>query len=380
MSGDLEREISEARLEIAADTISMSISELTSLYKEGILLIRPEFQRLFRWSNEQKSRLVESVLLGITLPSLFVSQSEYGSWELVDGLQRVSTLLQLQGVLVGADGSLLPPVRLTRTKFLEHLENHTWTGADGSQPLTDAQKLDIRLARLDLKIIKRSSDPKAKFDLFQRLNSFVSALTPQEIRSAMIAGTNGESLAWLTRLARHGSFVACVGLSERLLEEQYDLELVLRFLMLHNREIISRAELTDFSTRLDDWSVSLAESFTNRRESLEAVFKATFDELASKGGDDVFRKWELERQEFRGSFLNTSFEVIGLGLGYHLAAGAPHRNDYIGAAQELRSLPELRNRFATGLATQDRLVKTVPLGRNLMGQPPRDLESATSSD
>ncbi len=129
MSGDLEREISEVRLEIAADTISMSISELTSLYKEGILLIRPEFQRLFRWSNEQKSRLVESVLLGIPLPSLFVSQSESGSWELVDGLQRVSTLLQLQGVLVGADGSLLPPVRLTRTKFLEHLENHTWTGA-----------------------------------------------------------------------------------------------------------------------------------------------------------------------------------------------------------------------------------------------------------
>src|SRR5579884_211987 len=92
----LESEIRRARLEISADTISMSISELTSLYREETLIIRPEFQRLFRWNIEQKSRLVESVLLGIPLPSLFVAQSEEGTWELVDGLQRVSTLLELQ--------------------------------------------------------------------------------------------------------------------------------------------------------------------------------------------------------------------------------------------------------------------------------------------
>src|SRR4051794_12541391 len=122
MSDALEREIANARLEISANTISMSITELTSLYREGTLQIRPEFQRLFRWSNEQKSRLVESVLLGIPLPSLFVSQSDSGTWELVDGLQRVSTLLQLQGVLLGTDGTPLTPLRLTRTKFLEGLE------------------------------------------------------------------------------------------------------------------------------------------------------------------------------------------------------------------------------------------------------------------
>jgi Protein of unknown function DUF262 len=373
MSNTLEQEIVNARLEISADSISMSISELTSLFKEGILQIRPEFQRLFRWSVEQKSRLVESVLLGIPLPSLFVSQAESGTWELVDGLQRVSTLLELQGLLRGEDGRELVAFELTGTKYLPHLEGHTWTGAGDTAPLTDAQKLDIRLARLDIRVIKRSSDPKAKFDLFQRLNSYGSALTAQEVRSAMIAGTHSDALAWLTRLAKYESFQACVSLSDRLLEEQYDIELVLRFLMLHDMEIKGRRGLADFPTRLDDWSVELAGEFKQRHSPLEDRFKVTFDELASDGGEDIFRKWDVDKQQFRGAFLNTSFEVIALGLGYHVANRTRHRNDYRAITQSLWEGPVLANRFATGMATADRFVKTIPLGRKIMASPPEDI-------
>jgi hypothetical protein len=74
----LEQEILEARRSISSDGYPMSIGELTNLYKSNELRIRPEFQRLFRWSNLQKSRLVESILLGIPLPSIFVAQTEGG--------------------------------------------------------------------------------------------------------------------------------------------------------------------------------------------------------------------------------------------------------------------------------------------------------------
>lgn len=373
----LEAEISTARLEISADTISMSISELTNLYREGVLEIRPEFQRLYRWSEEQKSKLVESVLLGIPLPSLFVSQSEQGQWELVDGLQRVSTLLELQGVLVGSDGLPLPPLVLTETKYLPSLAGCSWNGHLTGLELSDAQRLDVRLARLDLKVIKRSSDPKAKFDLFQRLNSFGSALSPQEIRSAMIAGTNSECLSWLTGLAARSGFRECVGLSERLVDEQYDLELVLRFLMLHEFDVFDgRRKLSDFARRLNEWSVDLALEFSARAPQLEHVFTTTFDILAENGGDQVLRKWDNERSEFRGSFLNTAFEVLAIGAGYHISRDATCRTDFASAAQELWGIPEMSTRFATGLATQDRLVKTLPLGRKLMSDPPSAVSSA----
>ena len=371
----LEEQIEKARTEISADTISMSITELTNLYKEGVLQIRPEFQRLYRWSEEQKSRLVESVLLGIPLPSLFVSQSEEGIWELVDGLQRVSTLLELQGVLRKPEGELMPALTLRATKYLPNLEGRSWNGdgleheeGDDDMALSEAQKLDIRLARLDLKVIKRSSDPKAKFDLFQRLNSFGTTLEPQEIRSAMIAGTNSKALSWIAGLANDDNFATCVPISDRLKDQQYDIELVLRFLMLHNRDVVNRAGLQDFPTRLNDWSVDLA-SEPDRWPSLEATFLKTFKILAENGGENVLRKWDRNKSEFRGSFLNTSFEVLALGLGFHVASGTPHRTDMLAAARQLWELPEFTERFATGLATADRFVKTIPLGRRLTADP-----------
>src|ERR1700744_1554326 len=94
-SHSLEEQITEARLSISTDGYPMSIGELTNLYRDNELEIHPEFQRFFRWTAIQKSRLVESLLLGIPIPSIFVSQTETGIWEVVDGLQRMSTILEL---------------------------------------------------------------------------------------------------------------------------------------------------------------------------------------------------------------------------------------------------------------------------------------------
>lgn len=95
----LENEITNARREIKADSYQMSIGELTNLYKDNELIIAPEYQRLFIWSGDQKSKLIESILIGIPLPSFFVAQDDDGNWEVIDGLQRISTFLQLQGIL-----------------------------------------------------------------------------------------------------------------------------------------------------------------------------------------------------------------------------------------------------------------------------------------
>src|SRR5437870_10728564 len=86
----LKDEIAQRRAAIHTDGYPMSIGELINLYRDGELDIHPEFQRFFRWSNEQKSRLIESLLLGIPIPSIFVSQRENGVWDVIDGLQRLS--------------------------------------------------------------------------------------------------------------------------------------------------------------------------------------------------------------------------------------------------------------------------------------------------
>src|SRR5882762_1668266 len=105
----LTEEIITAQRFVKTDAYQMSIGEIVSMYDSREIIIDPEFQRLFRWDIGQKARLIESLLLGIPLPSIFVFEKENGSWELIDGLQRVSTVLEFMGKLRSASDHVEPP-------------------------------------------------------------------------------------------------------------------------------------------------------------------------------------------------------------------------------------------------------------------------------
>ncbi len=93
----LEEEIAVASKKVIKDGYDMSIGELMSLYRDGELVINPKYQRYFRWDLFQKTRFIESLLLGIPIPPIFVYTTSGRKWELVDGLQRVSTILEFAG-------------------------------------------------------------------------------------------------------------------------------------------------------------------------------------------------------------------------------------------------------------------------------------------
>jgi hypothetical protein len=356
----LEAEILDARRTISTDSYPMSLGELTGLYRENELIIRPAFQRLFRWEDDQKSNLIESILLGIPLPSIFVAQADDGTWELIDGLQRVSTILQLQGELRGFD-----PLVLEATKYLKELDGKRWEGS-AEEALSEAQKRDFKRAKIDVKIIKRESSASAKFDLFQRLNSYGSVLTAQELRNAMLVAVDPEFVEWLQGLATSASFTDTVLISERERKEKYDEDLVLRFLFLHKKEDVSTAALRRFNEKLDDAAQVMAADHPDGTSAPGDVFERTFSHIAEHGGSDVFRKWNAERGRFEGGFLNTAFEVIAMGVGWCIATGDIPRRDLVDAAKELWARPDMSTRFATGKATEQRLAKMLPIGRELM--------------
>ncbi|WP_254924308.1 MULTISPECIES: GmrSD restriction endonuclease domain-containing protein [unclassified Rhodococcus (in: high G+C Gram-positive bacteria)] len=351
----------------------MSIGELTSMYQAGELIVRPEFQRFFRWDDLQKSRLIESLLLGIPLPSIFVSTTESGAWEIVDGLQRVSTLLQLQGVLKLENGTMADPLRLVGTKYLPDLEGRVWpmdknSVTDDSLPAT--QVLDIRRSRIDIQIIKRESSPDAKYDLFQRLNSYGSMLTPQELRSAMLVAVDPEFLKWVENLAKNSDFVDCVQISERNAQEQYDIELVIRFLVLHGRDPLRQNDLRNFAQFLNDESLALALSPKEDLEVLKRTFETTFKVINENAGEDAFRRWIPAKSAYSGSFLNTSYEVVAIGLGYHVAKNRHYRTDIEVAVKSFWSRPEMNRKFATGISTEKRLTQFIDIGRKLLALEP----------
>ena len=346
----------------------MSIGELTNLYRDGELKIRPEFQRFYRWSQLQKSRLIESILLGIPLPSIFVAQTEGGTWELVDGLQRISTILELQGELRDKDGNQLPPLVLESTKFLPSLGGRIWQSGEEANSLSEAQRLDIKRSKIDIKIIKRESSAQAKFDLFQRLNNYGSPLNTQEMRSALMVAVSPECFAWLEKLACNKSFIKCTQLSDQLIEERFDLELVTRFIILHNRPAnkLTLSSQRDLPQVLDDEMVEFAVAYPENADRVSDVFARAFAFFDDSGvSDQIFRRWDPRTGAFKGSFLSTAFEIFGLGIGYHIANGSPFRRDNLNVVKTLWETPSMAAGYATGQSTEARLVEFIPLGRQI---------------
>jgi uncharacterized protein with ParB-like and HNH nuclease domain len=80
--------------EVRTESIDLSFGEIINLYSQNELIIQPEYQRLFRWSNQQKSRLIESILLELPIPQIFTIENSDGVLELIDGLQRLSSIIQ----------------------------------------------------------------------------------------------------------------------------------------------------------------------------------------------------------------------------------------------------------------------------------------------
>ena len=122
----LSTEIQEARKDIVSDGYDMSLGEVINLYKDGELRIDPAFQRLFSWDISRKTRFIESIFLSIPVPPIFVFQGDDGTWELIDGLQRVSTVLEFTGDLKDEKGDKKEPSTLNGTKFLPSLVDMRW--------------------------------------------------------------------------------------------------------------------------------------------------------------------------------------------------------------------------------------------------------------
>jgi len=365
----LIEQIADRRSEIRTDGYPMSIGELTNLYRDGELDIHPEFQRFFRWSEEQKSRLIESLLLGIPIPSIFVSQREDGVWDVIDGLQRLSTIFQLIGLLRDEQDNEIPPLILKGTKYLPSLAGKQWENDDPSVALGNEAQLLIRRSKLDVKIVLRESGETSKYELFQRLNTGGSQLSDQEIRNVMLIMINADAYRWLTELAKDSNFQTCTAVSDRLASEQYDLELALRFLVFRKLDEKKLGGIGDIGEFLTDTMVEIGQpdTFSSFKIREEKAFKFTFEKLAQALEFNSFHRFDPVRGRYLGMFLISAFEAISMGFGYHFeqfenGAKIP---DIPSIAESLWSQAEFINNSGSGVRASSRIPAIIPLGRRL---------------
>ena len=363
----LQDEINAKRKEIRTDGYQMSIGEWISLYESDEIDIHPEFQRFFRWSESQKTSLIESILLGIPIPPIFVSQRPDGVWDVVDGLQRLSTIYQLMGILKDEKGKKLKPLTLESTKYLPSLGGKQWGNedtVDEKTALSSDARLIIKRSKIAASIILRESDETAKYDLFQRLNTGGSQLSPQEVRNCILVMVNRNLYAWLRDLANYEPFKICVALSERPVDEAYDIELVLRFILLSRIDLADLKEVGDVGVFLTERMRQVATDQSFRKTRHEKTFKKTFDCLERTVGDDAFKRFNSKKKRHEGGFLLSQFEVVALGLGYNIDNTVEDRR-IPNLIQSIWTDKEYTDWAGSGITATRRLPRLVPLGRNL---------------
>lgn len=364
----LDEQIESRRKEIHTDAYPMSIGEIINLYSDGDLDIHPEFQRLYRWTQGQKSRLIESILLGIPLPSFFVAQKEDGVWDVVDGLQRLSTIFSFLGIYKDEDGQLLAPLKLSGTEYLPELEGKYWSEDIDENHISKELQRSFKREKIDLKIIKRESDEHTKYELFQRLNTFGSSLSDQEVRNCLLIMINKPMYKWLVEIALDEHFISVFPLTEKQIDEQYHVELVLRFLAFKDVEVDRIKSLPDVGEFLTERMKELATDNSFNLETERSNLLKTFAMLDVSLGENAFKKYKDGR--YLGAFSLSIFEVIGLGLGFNVSDYDENNPKHLAKIREvsenLLANPLFVRNSGSGAKAASRLPHILPMGRELL--------------
>ncbi|MEQ4624769.1 DUF262 domain-containing protein [Providencia manganoxydans] len=293
---NLEIAILDKRNTLKTDRLDMSFGELMNMYEDGDLFITPEYQRAFRWSNFQQTRFIESVLLGIPIPPIFIAEDDNGRWEVVDGLQRISTIFAFFGLLNDIPDK--NNTTLCRGEMVEELEGHT------IESFSVKLKTTIKRAVCRVEIVRWDSQEDVRYELFNRLNTGASPLSEQEIRNCIFRAYPIDLNKLLRELAADKTFVKLIEPSERKQEQMFLEELVLRYFAFKDLDEEFRTTVPQFLTEYMREVSKGNIVFDLDKEKQEFLYFIHF--LYSRFDKKVFRP--------RGGFANHIFDSLAYAI------------------------------------------------------------------
>lgn len=280
----LENQVIASRKEIRTDRMDMSFGEIMNMYDEGEIIISPDFQRAFRWDKGMQTRFIESLLLGIPIPPIFVAETGENIWELVDGLQRLSTILSFFGKLKDKKKNNLV---LTEASILTELEGFT------IDTIPMNFKLLLKRAVCRVEVIRFDSEFDMRYELFNRLNTGGEQLSQQEIRNCIFRTYDNTFNQFIQDMSRKDFFTKIIILRREDKEKMLAQELVLRFFTLKNFGTMFDKNI---QRHMDQYMLGVSKgTITFDYDNEKNIFKRTCD---------VIKK--LDKNVFKLSTLNFS--------------------------------------------------------------------------
>lgn len=215
-------------LSIKIEQAQYSIYEIKRRYDRGKICIDPDFQRNDVWNTRQKSELIESVIMGIPLPLIYLAENADGKLIVVDGRQRLSTFFDF----------LDNKFRLRDLKILSQINGMNLNEMD-KHPQFSRYVTMIEDTQLVVQIIKYPTKDRVRFDIFDRVNRGGTPLNKQEMRNALY---QGKATRLLKELAELESFQAATGksISNKHMKDRYIILRALCFYLYWNGQLLDK--------------------------------------------------------------------------------------------------------------------------------------------
>lgn len=291
-------------VKIRTKSLDVSFNELYDMYQNGELTISPDYQRLFRWEPEKQSRFIESLILEMPVPPIFVIEAEEGIYELIDGLQRISSYLHFRGVEL--DDENLEPLVLQGCDIVTELNGLTFKN------LPKVLQIKIKRSFVRMEVIKKESEDSLKYHMFKRLNTGGELLSAQEIRNCTVRLLGSDGIDFLEKCSTNKDFQKIISRIGRDKEKtQYKQELVLRYLAIKNNIENYKYPVTEYLTNyLEDITTGEIEFDYDKEWD---IFRKTSAYIAENFGEDAF-SGKTKRGVFRNEFVVYYFDGLFISI------------------------------------------------------------------
>lgn len=278
--------------ELVISVVDYNLESLGGLVKSKTIDLSPKYQRRHRWDNVRRSALIESFLINVPIPPVFLNEDRTGRYSVIDGKQRLSAVT----------GFLNDEYKLEGLKVFGRLNGAVFSKLPGD--LRDALKTR---ATLRATIILRQSDPDVKTIVFQRLNKGGMVLNAQEVRNAAYPGSLNDLIMELSELPMMHKLLRIVKpATSQVWKQMRDAELVLRYFTFkddwdgfaHALSLTMDEYMENHQYTKPQKIKQMREDFIEQLEAVQVAF-----------GDFAFRRFDTKRSKWRKQIVAALYDA-----------------------------------------------------------------------
>lgn len=284
----------KAQADLVLQSADLSVGSIAEMVKDGAIDVAPAFQRRERWQNDKQSALIESFLLNVPVPPIYLAEEEYGSYSVVDGKQRI----------IAMNKFINEGMKLTKLERFKELEGFAFDDL----PREMSNALRIRPYLRVITLLKQSSNT-LKYEVFTRLNRAGVPMLPQEIRNVAFRGALNDLM---TELGKNKFLKKQLKIQSHLslaYTKMTDTEFVLRFFTVRDRwETFSGI----MQTEMDHFMLRNLEASPAKLKSFETSFNVAIEACEEVWGNDAFKR--PEGSTTRNQVLQGVYDVQMVGV------------------------------------------------------------------